>query len=190
MALSLARRWWLIAVRGAAAVAFGLYILSGSASNLQALASTFGLYALLDGILGVAAGRPVRAQGGFGMAAGWLTLTVMWPSIAGSTLLLLISLWAVTTGIATMVAAVRLRQDLPDERLLGLSGGACLALGLLLLLFAGPGALSLVMCLGAWAVVHGVASLFLAARLFSIAPRHLPRTCVRPLLPASPGEGT
>ena len=55
-----------------------------------------------------------------------------------------------------IAAAIRLRKVISGEWLLVLSGLAAVALGLVLVLFPGPGALALVLLIGIYALVSGV----------------------------------
>jgi len=82
-------------------------------------------------------------------------------------LLYLIAAWALVTGGFEIAAAIRLRKVITGEWLLILSGLASVALGVVLILFPGPGALALVLWIGAYALVSGVLLIILAFRLRS-----------------------
>jgi uncharacterized membrane protein HdeD (DUF308 family) len=66
---------------------------------------------------------------------------------------------------------MRLRKVIRGEWLLALSGIASLALGVLLVLFPGPGALAVVIWIGAYALVFGALLVGLAFRLRSLGAR-------------------
>ena len=142
-ALLLAERWWSIALRGVAAVVFGLVALFLPMPSLFALVILFGAYAIVDGIFNlVMAGRGARQGRPWGslvfagvasVAAG--VLTFMWPRITALALVLLIAAWSIVHGVSEIVAAVWLRKQIRGEWLLGLIGALSVAFGVLLVLF-------------------------------------------------------
>lgn len=166
------RRWWILAVRGAAAILFGVLAWIAPSVGLYALVLFFGAYALVDGALslvlaarspGVGRWKPPAVQGAVGVVAGLLTL--FWPAITALVLLFLIAAWAVISGIAQVVAAVRLREQIKGEWLLGLTGSLSIVLGVLLFMFPQAGALALVIWIGAFAVAFGALLVGLAFRV-------------------------
>jgi uncharacterized membrane protein HdeD (DUF308 family) len=181
-AAALAERWGAVALRGAAAVLFGVLTLFWPGISLYALVILFGGYAVVDGVShlvmagrGARRGRPwgsLAIAGSVGVLAG--VITFVWPRITALALVLLIAVWAIVTGIAEIVAAIRLRKEIRGEWLLGLSGILSVAFGVLLFLFPGAGALTVVIWIGAYALVFGALTIGLAFRLRSWgrAPEH------------------
>jgi uncharacterized membrane protein HdeD (DUF308 family) len=103
----LSRYWWTLAVRGALAVVFGLAALIWPEITLRVLVLLFGFYAVVDGLLALAAvlvgGRLVSGRRGWlvfegivGIATG--VFTFLWPGITALVLLYLIAAWAIVTG--------------------------------------------------------------------------------------------
>jgi uncharacterized membrane protein HdeD (DUF308 family) len=200
MANTLAHRWWILALRGGAAIVFGILTLVWPLASLYALVVLFGAYALVDGAFNLAFAvrgrrRGVRpwgslvAQGLLGVVAGVLTLA--WPGISALVLLMIIATWAVVTGVVAVAAAVRLRRQITGEWLLALSGVLSMAFGLLLFLFPGAGALAVAMWIGAYALALGVILTWLAFRLRAWArvatPRSVPMPGThRPVSPPAP----
>ena len=68
--LELSRSWWILAVRGAAAVIFGLLALIWPQITLLALVLVFGAYAFIDGVFALVA-PPVGGSWPAAAAAGW-----------------------------------------------------------------------------------------------------------------------
>lgn len=179
MEMTLSRRWWVVALRGVAAIAFGILTFVSPQSSLFALVVLFGAYALVDGAFNLAMlARGPRGthrwtsmivHGVISMVAGALTL--LWPGISAMVLLMLIAAWAVVHGIFELVTAVRLRKQIQGEWLLALSGILSVAFGVLLFLFPGAGALALILWIGAYALVTGVLLLILGFKLRGIAQR-------------------
>jgi uncharacterized membrane protein HdeD (DUF308 family) len=169
----LARNWWLIALRGVAAIIFGILTFVMPGISLLTLVLLFGSYALVEGVLNViAAVRGRRAnerwwalllEGVVSIAAA--IVTFVYPGLTAVVLVYVIAAWAIVTGVLEIVAAVRLRHRITGEGWLALSGVASVAFGMLLMIFPGAGALALLMWIGAYAVVFGALLVGLAFRL-------------------------
>ncbi|HEX6806576.1 MAG TPA: HdeD family acid-resistance protein [Gemmatimonadaceae bacterium] len=169
----LTRNWSWIALRGLAAVVFGLLTLFDPSISLAALVLVWGAYAFVDGIFAiVSAVRDRRDEphwvsllitGIAGVVAGLITFFV--PGITALALLYFIAAWAVITGIAEIVAAVRLRKVMTGEWMLALAGALSVLFGLFLFVFPGAGALTVVLWIGAYALLFGIMLLVLAFRL-------------------------
>jgi uncharacterized membrane protein HdeD (DUF308 family) len=171
---TLTRRWWVLAVRGGAAVLFGLLALIWPGITVLALVLLFGAYALVDGVLALYTALADRsaAQG----RRGWLALegvagvlaaigAFVWPGITALVLLYLIAAWALVTGVAEIVAAIRLRREIEGEWLMILSGALSIVFGVLAFLFPSAGALAVVWLIAAYAIAFGVVMVILAFRL-------------------------
>src|SRR5919107_863617 len=178
---SLARNWWAVVLRGLAGILFGVITFVAPGISLVALVLLFGAYAFADGVLAIVSA--VRARGGdrwglllveglVGIAAGILTL--LWPGITAIALLYVIAAWALVTGAFEIGAAIRLRKVITGEWLLALSGVLSIALGVLLVLAPGPGALALVIWIGAYAFVFGILLVALGFRLRGARHPHAP----------------
>jgi len=167
----LARNWWALALRGLAAMLFGLVTLVAPHLTLAVLIALFGAYALLDGVFGiVAAVRAAERHARWGALLGeglWgiAIATVLWPGETAVLLLYLIALWAIVTGIAEILAAIRLRREIANEWLLGLAGVASVVFGVLLVAVPGAGALTVEGLIGGYALAFGVLLLGLALRV-------------------------
>jgi uncharacterized membrane protein HdeD (DUF308 family) len=170
----LTRYWWTLLVRGVIAVLFGLAALIWPGVTLRVLVLLFGFYAVVDGLLALAAvlvgGRLASGRRGWlivegviGIAAG--VFTFLWPGITTLVLLYLIAAWAIVTGLLEVAAAIVLRRELRGEWLLALAGVLSVAFGILLIVRPGEGAIAVVWAIGLYAVVFGVALLALGARL-------------------------
>jgi uncharacterized membrane protein HdeD (DUF308 family) len=171
----LGRNWWLILLRGAAAVLFGLAALLLPEVTLVTLVILFGVYVLIDGVFSVAAalrekGRRtdwwvVLVEGLVGLIIGAAVLA--WPGITALVLIYLAAGWAAATGILELVAAVFLRKEIQGEWFLALSGLASLAIGVILFLQPGAGMVVVSWLIGVYAVVFGLLLIVLSLRLRS-----------------------
>jgi uncharacterized membrane protein HdeD (DUF308 family) len=165
--------WWALALRGLAGIIIGLIAFTLPGVTIAALTFLFGAYALVDGILSLAAafhaaklqrhwwGLVLEGIVGIGVAA----VTAIVPVITLLFLLYLIAAWAVVTGILEIATAIRLRGMVAREWLLGIAGVASVIFGLLLFAAPGPGAIVIAWWLGAYALVFGVLMLALSFRL-------------------------
>jgi uncharacterized membrane protein HdeD (DUF308 family) len=172
MLTQLSRNWWLIALRGVAAILFGILAFVWPGATLTFLVLLFGAYALADGLLAVVAALTNNAgerrwwvllEGLVGIAAA--VLTFLWPGATAFSLLYLIAAWAILTGVLEIVAAIELRREISNEWFLILSGIASVILGVLLVLFPGAGALSVIWLIAAYAVVFGVLLVVLSLKV-------------------------
>jgi uncharacterized membrane protein HdeD (DUF308 family) len=167
---SLAQNWWALALRGLAAVLFGLLTFLVPGITLLTLVLWFGVYALVDGAFNVIAffrsfahHWALLVEGLIGLVVG--VLTFAWPAITAIALLYLIAFWAIFTGVFEIIAGIRLRKVISNEWLLLLMGLLSLVFGILILFAPGAGALAIVLWIGAYALVFGVFLLALAFRL-------------------------
>ena len=167
---TLARNWWALALRGLAAVLFGLLTFVVPGVTLVTLVLLFGVYALIDGFFNVIAFSRVPAhhwalllEGVIGIIAGILTFA--WPAITAIVLLYVIAFWAILTGVFEIIAGIRLRKVITNEWLLLALGVLSLLFGILILFAPGVGALAIILWIGAYACLFGVALLALSFRL-------------------------
>lgn len=172
------RSWRALALRGTAALAFGLAALVWPAVTLSSLVMVFGTYALADGVLAISGAthqrRPALAwllafEGAVGVVAGLAAL--LWTDATVVALTRLVAAWALVTGAFELGLAVRLRRRLPVAKWLGAAGATSLVLGALA--FAWPAATLAVLTrlLAGYALVFGAAVLALALLLRRFEPR-------------------
>ena len=170
----LSRNWWALALRGLAAILFGILAFAWPGITLFVLVIFFGAYLLVDGIFAIvaavrAAGEEARwwlllLEGILGVVAGLVSF--FWPGLTALALLYLIAAWAIVTGIMEIVAAIRLRRELVGEWALILSGVLSFIFGVLLVVIpARAGLLSLTWLIGIYAVAFGVLLVILAFRV-------------------------
>jgi uncharacterized membrane protein HdeD (DUF308 family) len=169
----LGRNWNWVVLRGVAAVFFGVLAFAWPGITLAILVIVWGAYALADGVLALVAAYRVRDQGKpfwsvvivglLGIAAG--IVTFVWPGMTALLLLMFIAAWAVVMGIFQIVAAIRLRKEIQNEWLLGLSGVLSVLFGIIMFAQPGAGALAVIWVIAAYAIVFGVLLIWLGLRL-------------------------
>lgn len=173
MVETLTRNWGWVALRGVAAIIFGLLALFNPGITFATLVMLFAAYALLDGV-GMVVSAIANRHGGprwvallvgglLGIAVG--IVTIFMPRITAMALLMIIAVWAVVTGIAEIGAALRLRKEMTGEWIFVLAGLISVGFGLLLFVSPGTGAMAMVLWIGAYALASGLLLVGLGFRL-------------------------
>lgn len=170
---ALGRVWWVLLLRGLAAIAFGVVALAWPGLTLVTLALFWGAYALVDGVTALWSGWQAKDGGKplwqvvlvglLGIAAGIFTFAS--PGLTALALLTLIAAWAIATGAMQIVAAIRLRKEIANEWFLILSGALSVAFGVLMLASPGAGALAVLWVIAAFSIAFGVLLVGFALRL-------------------------
>jgi uncharacterized membrane protein HdeD (DUF308 family) len=169
---ALAKNWWLEVLRGVAAIIFGILALANPGIALVTLVLLWGIYALIDGVLAIAA----AVMGGNPMPRWWLAIvglagigagvmTFVYPGVTAFVLLIFIAVWAIVLGIFEIYGAIKLRKEIEGEWFLILNGALSIAFGILLLWRPGIGAITLVYIIGAYAIILGVIYLMFGFKL-------------------------
>ena len=173
------RYWWVIALRGAVAILFGVLAFAWPGVTLSALVVLFGAYAIVDGVAAIVVGIKDYGEkerwwatllGGL-VSLGAGIVTFMMPGLTALTLLTLIAIWAVMRGVFEIVAAIRLRKEIKGEWLMALAGALSIAFGLYMIAFPGAGAIAVVWWIGAYAVAIGLMLVMLGFRARGLAHR-------------------
>ncbi|QUX29558.1 DUF308 domain-containing protein [Nocardiopsis akebiae] len=176
----LSRNWWLVVLRGVAAVLFGLVALVWPGKTLVVLAIVFGVYALVDAAaLGYAAyrsspGARVTLVVQAVLSAVMGVIALFWPVAAIVALVFVVGVWAVVTGVAEIVTAIRLRAHISSEWLLVFVGALSVVFGLLLWFWPLEGAQAIMFVIAMYAVIFGVVMAVAGFRLRGAAEAFLP----------------
>jgi uncharacterized membrane protein HdeD (DUF308 family) len=171
----MADHWWVVLLRGVMAILFGILAFAWPGLTLVLLVLLWGAYALVDGAFAVVHGLRTKwwslvFLGLLGIAAG--IVAFLWPGITAITLVWVIAIWAIAAGALQISAAIRLRKEVRGEWLWMLSGVCSVVLGVLLMLYPGSGALSVLWLIGAFAIAWGVLLAILSFKLkgMKVAP--------------------
>jgi uncharacterized membrane protein HdeD (DUF308 family) len=177
---ALAKGWWLLLLRGIAAIVFGVLAFAWPGLTLVTLVLFYGAFALVDGVIALVAAftggaKPVPTWwlvviGLLGIAAG--VVTFMMPGITAVLLVLFMGVWALVHGIFEIIGAIQLRKEIDNEWMLILSGVVSVLFGLLVLIAPGAGALGLIWAIAAYSIVFGITFIVLSLRLRN--HRHAP----------------
>ena len=169
----LSKHWWLLLLRGIAAIVFGVLAFIWPGLTLLTLVILYGAFAIVDGVLALAA---VFGRTGRDVPKWWLVLTgvidigagliaLFWPGITALVLIIFIGAWAIVRGVMEIIAAIQLRKEIEGEWLLILAGVLSVLFGLGVLIYPGAGAVALAWLIGIYAIAIGVVMIMLAIRL-------------------------
>jgi len=177
---SLSGSWWAFVVRGLVALAIGILAFVQPGVTLIALIAVFAAYAIVDGVLAIAAG--VTVDGGprwmfivggiLGIVIGLLTINR--PDVTAVALVLLIGVWAIATGVTEVAAAYQFRQVLENEWLVALSGVISVVFGVFLIVAPGDGIFAVLWIIGFYAILAGITYLAAGIRLRGVHQKLAP----------------
>jgi uncharacterized membrane protein HdeD (DUF308 family) len=172
MVHALAKNWWMLLLRGVAAIIFGGLALAWPGMTLLTLILFYGAFALADGVLAIVAAITggtlaprwwLAIVGLLGIAAGLLTFLM--PGVTALVLLYLIAGWAIATGVFQIAGAIRLRKEIDNEWFLILCGVVSVLFGVAMFMAPGAGALALIWVIGIYAIIVGALLVGLSFRL-------------------------
>jgi uncharacterized membrane protein HdeD (DUF308 family) len=165
--------WWSFLFRGVLATLFGLAAIFLPGITLEVMAILLGLFLVIDGLISFLVsmhgrgrglkGGPLLLEGLIGIAVG--IFTFVWPSMTVLAVVLIIGFWAMVTGVLEIIAAVILRHEIEGEWLLGLCGIISILFSVALFVNPGVGAVAIIWLIGVYALLFGVAMIFLGLRL-------------------------
>ncbi|WP_395457681.1 HdeD family acid-resistance protein (plasmid) [Azospirillum melinis] len=168
----LARNWWALALRGAAAILLGVLALLMPGVTVATLALTFAAYLLLDGVFAILAGLrasrhherslPFILEGVVSLIAG--IVAALWPAASLFALVFLIAAWSVVTGFAEVMGAWRMERT-HGKWAWGVAGALSILFGLSMWILPALGLLALAWGVAAYLIAFGVLALVTAFRL-------------------------
>ena len=169
----LPRNWRVLAARGILAILFGLFAVTQPEMALPTLVMGFGVAVLLSGILAIVAGVradenderswPLVTEGVIAVAVGLLAL--LRAEAAARLWLYVVAGFVFVSGILHIFAALKLRRDMRDEKVLIANGVLTAAFGVVMILLPWPGLLVLDLLVGASSLCFGVLLVVVAFRL-------------------------
>jgi uncharacterized membrane protein HdeD (DUF308 family) len=168
---------WMLMLRGAIGIAFGVLAVLWPGLTLLVLVGLFAAYALLGGIVSIATAFRIQPSEGkwwlplllgvISVAAG--IYAVFAPSVTALVLVLLMATNAILTGVLDIAMAVRLRRVLRGHWLLLLGGAVSILFGVLVIAAPGAGALALVWLISFYAILTGALLFGLGLRAWRAA---------------------
>jgi len=172
---ALTNKWWLLLLRGLAAIAVGVIAFVHPADALVALVLVLGAYALIAGVLAIMA-----AVAGVGGDHWWALLLEgviaivaalliwSWPLVSALAFVYFIAAWIIVSGIFQVAAGVRLRDFIDNEWIYIASGIISIAFGVWVFRSGAQGVLATAYLLGWYFLFYGILQSAVAFRLRSL----------------------
>lgn len=169
----LASAWWLLLLRGIAALVFGVLTLLQPEASLVALLLIFSIYAIADGVIGIWAAFSNKSSnsqwwvlllwGVVSILAGVLALVA--PEAVITFAMYYIAFWALITGVLQIATAIRLRKEIQGEWMLILAGALSVVFGVLVIAQPVISLISILWLIGLYALFFGVLLIGLAFKV-------------------------
>ncbi len=185
MFTSMLKHWWMLVLRGLVSILFAVLAFTLPELTFTALVLMLGIFILLDGITTVILALRTRADRGEwivlleGLLSVGLGLAMLfYPNVTAALFVTFVALWCLVTGVFEISTAIRLREEIDNEWMLGLAGVVSIALGILMLVNPSAGAVSIIWWIGMYALFFGlllVALGFKLRRIYQQPPSGSPR---------------
>jgi uncharacterized membrane protein HdeD (DUF308 family) len=174
LARALGDNWWILLLRGLAAILFGVLAYAWPGLTLLTLVLLWGVFAAADGILALigafsGSASPITPRwwlilvGLCGVAAG--AIAFVRPDVAALALLLIIALWAIVVGVSQIIGGIALRKEMQGEWMLILSGFVNVLFGGVLIAQPAAGALAIIWVIGFFSILSGLALIMLSFKV-------------------------
>jgi uncharacterized membrane protein HdeD (DUF308 family) len=160
----IAINWKWMIVRGVISLIFGVLVVFYPFKAAFALALFFGAYAFADGFFAIVSlftSRIAREHfwsflvtGVTGIAAG--ILIFLMPELSLYGLILLVTVWAIVTGIFDIISAIKLRKIIDGEFLMIVSGLLSIVFGVFVFIRPLEGLVVMTYLIGFYAVMFGI----------------------------------
>jgi uncharacterized membrane protein HdeD (DUF308 family) len=174
---ALAKNWWVLLIRGVAAIVFGVLAWIWPGVTLKVVILLFGIYAISDGIAAAwfAFAAPGRTLWGL-LVVGIMSIiagvgAILWPGLTAVMMLSVIAAWAIVRGVFEIIAAIQLRAHIENEWAQALEGLISIVFGVMLFAWPGAGLLSLMWLVGCFAIGLGIVEIMLAFRLKGVGAK-------------------
>lgn len=172
-----AKTWWLVLLRGIAALLLGLVLSINPAATIMILVQFLGVYWFLDGLFTLIQsikGRKIYKKWGWGVFVGIFSIlasiVIISRPLASSILTVtflayFIAFWAMFFGILSIVTGIRLRKEISNEWSMVLNGLLSTLFGVVLLTSPIMSAMVMVWIVAIFSVVNGIVLIVLSFRV-------------------------
>lgn len=175
----IAENWWVLTLRGALAVLFGIAAVFWPGITLLTLLYLFSAYILVNGIVDI-----VHGVGGIGKRASWFLVLILGlaemgvgvyllrhPHVAFATFILLIGFMLIVRGVFEGVAAFSDSMSTTNRTLMLIASVVAVVAGIVLLFQPESAGVAFVWILGLYALVTGPILIALSLDLKKLAER-------------------
>lgn len=163
--------WWDMLLLGAISIIFGLLLFFMPGLSIAVFVMLFGFYAIAVGLLLLL--QTVTVKDGYwwarllgsvvAFAAG--AAVFLWPGISALSLLYVVALYFIFTGILQVISSIALSRAFRGEWLYVISGIISVIVGVLLMLRPLTGAIAMAQTIGIFAIAYGILIGVLALKL-------------------------
>ncbi len=175
----LARRWWVVLIRGLAAILLGVSAVLMPGVTLMSVLFVFGAFTVGDGLMAIIMGFSTHHNGRIWweeVLLGLLAIiagavAALLPGVTALVLVYIIAISAIIRGVFEIAAAIQLRKVIDDEWILVLAGVVSLLFGSILLIRPGEGAIAMVILIGAYMIAVGAMIVAFSLRLRHVHQR-------------------
>jgi uncharacterized membrane protein HdeD (DUF308 family) len=170
---AVSRKWWVMLLRGLVAIALGVASMMMPGLPLATIALLFAAFSLADGVACIVMGMRGEPDGSVWwtmiflgvLAAAAGIAAFAWPELTVLILVYIVAISAILRGVFEIIAAIRLRAEIEDEWVLGLSGAMSLLFGVLVYTRPLEGMVAIAILIGAYMVALGALAVALSLRL-------------------------
>jgi len=168
-------KWWLLLLRGLAAIVVAVIAFMQPGSALIALVLVLGAYSFVAGaiaftaaLVGVGGDRwwALLLEGIIGVVVALVIWS--WPLASTLAFVYFVAAWLIVTGIVQIAAGVRLRDIIDNEWLYILGGLISIAFGVWVFRSPGQGAVATAFLFGWYFLLYGILQTVVAFRLRSL----------------------
>ena len=174
-----ARQSWVLILQGVLGIIVGVVAIIYPDLALATVALLFAAWAVVSGASQLVAGWrvaeargrswPFLLSGAVSVIAG--VLAVLYTGITILYLILLLGAWILISGAMEVYTAWKIRDEITGEWILALAGVLRIAVGVIILAMPIIGAILTAALFATWAILSGVAALFLGFRLRQFSGR-------------------
>lgn len=157
------KNWWLLTLNGVAAILFGITAIFLPEITLLVLINYFGIMAVFLGMFFILGGIYYRKknklwrfwiyEGNLNFIIGLVILFN--PRLTIEIFIILVALWAILTGFAQLISAIKLKEFVPKRTLYLVNGIIGIVFGSIII-FSDMDYRALALVLGFYAIIEGV----------------------------------
>lgn len=176
---AIASLWWLVLLRGILAVFLGIYALVQPGVTLAVFTQVLAAFVLIDGVFAVIAGIMgwtdsrvwTIVRGVLGILVGLFVFThpVIVGTIAAITIVIVIGIQTIASGILEIYVAIQARKEMEGEGWLILGGALAILFGLILVIAPLMSSFVFIRILGVFAILFGIALISSAFKMKKLA---------------------
>jgi uncharacterized membrane protein HdeD (DUF308 family) len=156
--------WWLLVLRGALLIIFGILAFMNPGTTFAVLLSWFAAFLFIDGVFSlVTVFRNWKQQedkwlfvldGALNIILGVLIFTN--PGVYTLIAMLMIAFWSIFSGVSRIALAIQLRKEIEGEGWLALSGVLSILFGVIVIAQPGIGVATFIYMIAIFALLIGI----------------------------------